>query len=259
MLLLVLFLTLVFGDLSGKYTGSKTIVGVTITQTMTFKDGMKVDFSFTGPLTINCPDEDYTLESDGTIKLTNLDTPGDCLEKNLADNDVTLKSLTYSANDEITLSFKWKFLSQSLVLHRETKTFPNTRFAKALSGEYSGTNTIFGDDIMVSITFSDDMKAKFTLSGPLTIECTEESYRIAFDGTISMTNIEVKGDCLHDTMSSSDVTLKGIKYSPDPDAITVTVKYKLLTKSLSLSKVSKIALIAPAVPQHIDFRQTHRL
>jgi len=265
MLLLVSFLTLVFGDLSGKYTGSKTIVGVTITQTMTFKDGMKVDFSFTGPVTINCPDEDYTLESDGTMKLTNLDTPGDCLEKNLADNDVTLKSLTYSANDEITISFKWKFLSQSLVLQKETNTFPNTILATALSGEYSGTNTIIGDEIMVSITFSDDMKAKFTLSGPLTIDCTEESYSIAFDGAISMTNIDItnfqnQGNCIRDILEATGLSVSRIKYSSKSDTIAVTVQMGFMTETLILRKVS-VALIAPAVPiapvvpQPIEFRQ----
>jgi len=242
MLLLVSILTLVFGDLSGKYTGSKTIVGVTITETMTFKDGMKVDFSFTGPLTINCPDEDYTLGSDGTLTLTNLNTPGDCLEKNLDDNDVTLESIIYSANDEITISFKWKFLSQSIVLQRETNTFPDTILATALSGEYSVAITTIGDEIIGSITFSDDMTAEVRFSVPLTIDCREESYSIAADGTISMTNIDVEGDCLHETLSRKDVTLKGIKYSSDPDTITVTVEYycdKFLIKSLTLSKVSK--------------------
>jgi len=261
MLLLVAFFTFVFADLSGEYTGSKTIIGVKITQEMTFKEGGKVDFSFTGPLTINCPDEDYTMDSDGTITLTNLDTQGDCLEKNLADNDVTLKGITYSAgNDQIDLSFKWKFISESLDLHKATNSLTaptvsqSTPLKKdvsfievpAITGEYSGTKSIIGVEITATITFGNNMEAEFSISGPLTIDCPNEPYTIASDGTISMVNINNKGDCLHDNMASNDVTLKGIKYSADSDTISVSVKYKFLSETLTLNKVND-AIVATAL------------
>jgi len=255
MLLLFAFLTFVFADLSGEYTGSKTIIGIQITQDMTFKDGLKVDFSFTGPLTINCPDEDYTMDSDGTITLTNLGTQGDCLQKNLADNDVTLKGITYSAsNDEIELSFKWKFISESLDLHKATNTLPAPTVSQttplekdisfvedfAVTGEYSGSKSIIGVEITATMTFGDNMEVEFSISGPLTIDCPNEPYTIASDGTISMTNINNDGDCLHDNMASNDVTLKGIKYSADSDTISISVKYKFLSESLTLNKVTDV-------------------
>lgn len=120
-----------------------------------------------------------------------------------------------------------------------------------MTGEYSGTKTIIGVEITATITFEDGMKAEFAISGPLTIDCPDEPYTIASDGTMSMTNINNDGDCLHDNMASNDVTLKGMKYSSDSDTITVSVKWKFLSESLTLSKVSN-ALIAPAAPEPID-------
>merc|ERR1719184_768538 len=164
--------------------------------------------------------------------MTNINNDGDCLHDNMASNDVTLKGIKYSADsDTISISVKYKFLSESLTLNKVTDVI----VATDLSGEYSGSKTIIGVEIMASVTFSSDSKVELSISGPITIDCPNESYTMASDGTISMTNINVDGDCLHDNMASNDVTLKGIKYSSDSDTITVTVKYKFLTESLILS------------------------
>merc|ERR1719397_156121 len=212
-----------FTALTGEYKGTKTIVGEEITQTIIFGDDMTAEFSLTGPLSIDCPNEPYTIASDGTISMTNINNEGDCLYDNMASNDVTLKGIKYSSDsDTISVSVKYKFLSETLILNKATDVI----VATALSGKYSGSKTIIGVEIMTSVTFSSDMKAELSLSGPLTIDCADESYTMASDGIISMTNINVDGDCLHDNMASNDVTLKGIKYSSDSDTITVTVKYK---------------------------------
>jgi len=235
------FLDPTLTTLSGEYSGTKTILGQTITVTVTVLEDMKVDFSLTGPITIDCENEDYTIASDGTISLTNINTSGDCLHDALASNDVTLKGIKYSSDsDTITASVKYSFFTETLTLSKVSTTQKKVLdlTLTTLSGEYSGTKTILGQTITVTVTVLEDMKVDFSLTGPITIDCENEDYTIASDGTISLTNINTSGDCLHDALASSDVTLKGIKYSSDSDSITASVKYSFFTETLTLSKVS---------------------
>jgi len=209
---------------------------------------MKAEFAITGPLTIDCPDEPYTIASDGTISLTNINTDGDCLHDNLASNEVTFEGMKYNSDsDVIVVRVKYKFFSESITLSKVTKMIAATD----MTGEYSGTKSILGIEITNTITFEDGMKAEFAITGPLTIDCPDEPYTIASNGTISLTNINTDGDCLHDNLASNDFTFEGMKYNSDSDVIVVSVKYKFFSESITLSKVSN-ALIAPEVPQTTD-------
>merc|ERR1711879_625850 len=108
-----------------------------------------------------------------------------------------------------------------------TKTASVTlhKVLKMLTGEYSVTETVSGTGMRISasVRFDDGMKAHGAITGPITFRCQDESYTIASDGTISITNIDNRGDCIHDNMSKYDLTLKEAKYSSDSDTITVSV------------------------------------
>ena len=101
---------------SGTYTGSKSILGVTVNGSIKIDDDTHFDLGITGAATINCPSEEYAL-SGSDISLPNAQTSGDCVHDQLASNKVTLESLSYdSGADSITVNVKKSIAKISLTL-----------------------------------------------------------------------------------------------------------------------------------------------
>jgi C1A family cysteine protease len=122
---------------SGTYSGSKSVVGQSITATIKFEDDSHFDFAISGAASIDCDDESFTL-SDGTFNIPGATTSGDCLEEALDKNNVDLSSVTYDAtSDEITVSVKYEgFLKISVVLNKQSSV-------KDVSPGVSFVNMIF--------------------------------------------------------------------------------------------------------------------
>ena len=115
---------------SGTYSGSKSVLGQSITATIKIEDDSHFDFAISGAASIDCDDESFSLSSDGTFTIPGATTTGDCLEKALDKNDVSIKSVTYDAtSDEITVSVKYEgFLSISVVLTKQSSVEAHTTF-----------------------------------------------------------------------------------------------------------------------------------
>merc|ERR1719411_1407315 len=79
---------------AGEYTGTKTVLGESLTATMKFST-TTVEFTLTGPVSLDCPSEPYTY-SNGNIDLTNLGSDSDCVEHDLEQYKASLTGLTYS-------------------------------------------------------------------------------------------------------------------------------------------------------------------
>ena len=100
----------------GKYCGSKTVFGETINGVVTFKSPETLDFAISGDFTINCADEYYSL-SDSKIILRDIDVDGDCTHDALADNKITLDSITYdSATNTIDVAVKYSIAKLDIKL-----------------------------------------------------------------------------------------------------------------------------------------------
>ena len=100
----------------GKYCGSKTVFGETINGVVTFKSTETLDFAISGDFTINCTDEYYSL-SDSKIILRDIDVDGDCTHDALADNKITLDSITYdSATNTIDVAVKYSIAKLDIKL-----------------------------------------------------------------------------------------------------------------------------------------------
>lgn len=100
----------------GKYCGSKTVFGETINGIVTFKSPETLDFAISGDFTINCTDEYYSL-SDSKIILRDIDVDGDCTHDALADNKITLDSITYdSATNTIDVAVKYSIAKLDIKL-----------------------------------------------------------------------------------------------------------------------------------------------
>ena len=114
--ILALALALATAAPSGTYTGTKSILGVTVNGNIKIDDDTHFDLGITGAATITCTNEVYAL-SGSDISLPNAQTAGDCVHDQLASNKVTLESLTYdSGADSITVIVKKSIAKVSLTL-----------------------------------------------------------------------------------------------------------------------------------------------
>lgn len=100
----------------GKYSGTKIVLGQTVTTTLTVLNDTDFSFTVTGPVKITCDDEVYKYTSPNIV-VSNIDKGGDCLHDALAAQHATLGSLTYDApSDTIHASLKVMVITISLDL-----------------------------------------------------------------------------------------------------------------------------------------------
>ena len=111
------FLSSLFGSTpSGSYCGSKTILGETIGAVVDFNDSQFLDFTISGDIALDCPNEAYSL-SGSNIVLRDIGVAGDCAHDALADNKITLNHITYdAAANTIDVSVKYSVIQVSIPL-----------------------------------------------------------------------------------------------------------------------------------------------
>lgn len=101
---------------AGTYCGSKTLFGETINGEVRFKSPELLDFSISGDFTINCANEYYVLDGSQII-LRDIGLVGDCTHDALADNKITLNSITYdSSANQINVSVKYSIAKIDILL-----------------------------------------------------------------------------------------------------------------------------------------------
>ncbi len=101
---------------SGSYCGSKTILGETISAVVDFHDTQFLDFTISGDIALDCPNEAYFL-SGSDIVLRDIGVAGDCAHDALADNKIILQHITYdSASNTIDVAVKYSVMQLSIPL-----------------------------------------------------------------------------------------------------------------------------------------------
>ena len=63
---------------AGMYTGSKTFFSETINAVVNINDAQSLDFAISGDIILNCKDEDYSLDNNNQIVLSDIDLVGNC-------------------------------------------------------------------------------------------------------------------------------------------------------------------------------------
>eukprot|EP00299_Pterocystis_sp_00344_P016495 c8276_g1_i1.p1 GENE.c8276_g1_i1~~c8276_g1_i1.p1 ORF type:complete len:294 (+),score=61.08 c8276_g1_i1:1-882(+) len=102
---------------NGVYKATKSVLGVQVVAVISIDSPTVFNFTITGPVSIDCANEAYTYNADGTLTLPNLDKAGDCLHDALAAQSVSLESFKYDATaNEIDVSVKYTFLTITLDL-----------------------------------------------------------------------------------------------------------------------------------------------
>jgi len=103
-------------------------------------------------------------------------------------------------------------------------------------GFYRGQKTILTYVVNANMQFEQPESCGIQIvidAAHVNITCTDEEYTMN-GNSIELTHVNDEGDCLHDQMKD-EVTLKSIIYSKDSNQVTITVKYKFLTKTVDLA------------------------
>ena len=100
----------------GKYCGTKTVFGESISGVVDLKTSAVLDFTISGDFSIDCVDEAYSVIGNQII-LAGINTPGDCTHDALSDNKITLNSITYDdALNQIDVSVKYSIAKVDILL-----------------------------------------------------------------------------------------------------------------------------------------------
>eukprot|EP00298_Acanthocystis_sp_HF-20_P018857 c22043_g5_i1.p1 GENE.c22043_g5_i1~~c22043_g5_i1.p1 ORF type:complete len:286 (-),score=96.10 c22043_g5_i1:86-943(-) len=244
-------------DPQGTYSGSTTVIGQTITVTITVIDSTTASLTTSGALTVNCPKEEYSYQN-GVISLPTAGNAGDCIHDALDNNGASLNSITYDPkSDQVTAKLQYSFLVISIQLKHKSDpisarvntavvaSVPQIPLREAFlkyfvvyslqdpSGTYKGSKSILGEDFTGIIVINSDSTFDFSLSGAVSINCNNEPYTYA-NGVVTVTNLGVAGDCLHDVLSQYGATLKSIDYDTSTDTINVDIKYAFINIDFAL-------------------------
>jgi len=114
---------------TGTYTGSKSVLGVTIDGKVKINSATDMDLEISNAISISCPGEPYTLDGN-SITITNMDKAGDCVHDAVASEPgLSIKSVTYdSSADAITVEAKEGFVALKIVLTKSTPGLLGARF-----------------------------------------------------------------------------------------------------------------------------------
>merc|ERR1712166_311470 len=108
------------------------------------------------------------------------------------------------------------------------------------SGTYTGTTSEFGAHVKATLTIIDTktvhIDVEVTGITTVSVNCPTEAYTIS-GSTITLTNKDTAGDCLHDDLAKDTVTLNSVSYDTSSDSITIKV-HKILNISVKLTKGS---------------------
>jgi C1A family cysteine protease len=120
--LLALTLAAVAADPSGTYTGTKSILGITIDASVKIDSATTMDLTISGAVSIACAAETYAYDGSSSITLPGMDTAGDCVHDAVAsEKGLAIKSISYdSSSDSVTVTAKYTIVSVSVVLTKGT-------------------------------------------------------------------------------------------------------------------------------------------
>ena len=229
---------------SGKYHGSKSILGQNVDVSLTVDDSTHADLAISGPISLTCAKEAYAYDGTSKITLTNSGKSGDCVHDALSQYSASINSISYdSGKDTITVDVSASIIKISITLTKSGQMEVSYAFLGASpSGKYHGSKSILGQNVDVSLTVDDSTHADLAISGPISLTCAKEAY--AYDGTskITLTNSGKSGDCVHDALSQYSASINSISYDSGKDTITVNVSASIIKVSIELSKTGVMVI-----------------
>lgn len=257
---------------SGTYEGKKSVVGTSVDVTISV-GVTTLALTVTGPVAVDCKNEDYTF-GNNQLTLTNIKETGDCVHDVFAKYPASLQAIKFDASgDSLEVDLKVLGLSVAIPLKRTSnamaiisqmqtqqednynwdafsltvKQYAPLLALSAPDGEYDGEKSVVGQSVKATMIFSSSSMA-LTIEGPISLSCTDEPYTMQ-DSNVQLTNIGQNGDCVHDALSSNQVTLKSLTYDSASDSIKVELKYSFLTISMDLNhKSSRMSLTSSSSP-----------
>ena len=83
---------------SGNYTGRASVVGQTVSGTVSIINGTHMNLDVGHPAHIKCPGEPYALSSTGAVTLPTAGTAGDCVHDALSAHGGSIESIFYNSS-----------------------------------------------------------------------------------------------------------------------------------------------------------------
>lgn len=105
------------------------------------------------------------------------------------------------------------------------------------SGKYHGVKTVLGANIDIKVNVDSSSMCDVIISGPLSVDCSNEKYTYDGKTVIAIPTNNTAGDCLHDTLAKAPGggELTSLVYDPATDQITINAKIAFLSVSVILS------------------------
>ena len=119
--------------------------------------------------------------------------------------------------------------------------------AQEPSGTYTGTAKVLGLSVTESLTANDDSTFDLAVTGAFTFSCTGEKFTIdEASGTITPTDIDTDGDCLHDALAANSLSFGAASYESGADTISLTVTALGIPVTSTLTHTALAAAVAPS-------------
>lgn len=225
---------------SGTYQGDKTVLGQKISaKVVVHSDTSVVDLHITGAATIDCLSEKYTITND-QVTLPDSSKQGDCVHDALQKHHVKLNNISYNESaDSIQMELKMSFITIKFNL-----SHVSLLYLSPPSGTQTGEKKVIGDDIKAQVVIhSDTSMLDLKISGAASIDCPNEKFIFSNDN-ISLQNISISGDCVHDTLDKQHLKLDSIKYNEGSNSIEMKLKMSLLTITFDLTSTTAFTIMS---------------
>jgi len=214
--------------------------------------------ALSGAVSLSCDAEEYSFDPrTGEIHIAHMAESGDCVHDALEEYGVTMDSIKWdNVQNRITVEMSYKLLHFTIDLEHDELELQlpqldestsiaeayQLRFGSRLDesvpeGSYSGATSVFGQSVKGMAAFSSAAGTlDFSVSGAISLACDDEPYTYDGSGSISLTNEDVAGDCLHDSLEAYDATIDEVSYDAASNSVTVVVD-AFLSISLTLQHV----------------------
>merc|ERR1719506_2984718 len=104
---------------------------------------------------------------------------------------------------------------------------PSDAISHTPSGTYKGTTKKLGETVTGIVTIVDDSHFDINVQASgvakVDVNCKDEEFKLAADGTVTLPNVNTKGNCLHDALEANKVTLKKVTYDSKKDTINIAI------------------------------------
>jgi hypothetical protein len=202
---------------SGTYKGTKSVLGVTVNAEVDITSAAQMSFIITGPASIQCANQAFSVSSDNKVILPTSDT---CIYDALTQNKLSNLVVTYDPSaDEILVSVKEAGIVTVNIVLTHQAVFRVLLAAPA--GSYKGSKSILGITVSAEVKIDTATEMDLNISGAATISCANQAYTLSSTGEVGIPSSDT---CIENALVANKLSGLTVKYDASANTITVAVK-----------------------------------